>query len=85
MDILFNAISKNLPQLITAGIGIGVVWSVLSKILKILKEISELFKAVIVAFSDKKLTKDEIQTIIKEANDVKAIAQTLISSRMRRR
>lgn len=85
MDILFNAFAKNLPQLITAGIGIGVVWSVLSKILKILKEISELFKAVIVAFSDKKLTKDEIQTIIKEANDVKAIAQTLISSRMRRR
>ena len=85
MDILFNAIANNLPQLLTAGIGIGLVWRVLSKILKILNEISELFKAVIVAFSDKKLTKDEIQTIIKEANDVTAIVKTLISARMRRR
>ena len=58
--------------------GIGAVWVILSKAVKVLKEISELLNAIVVAFADKKLTKDEIDTIVKEAKDVPLAVKTLI-------
>ena len=62
----------------TAVVGIGAVWVILSKAVKVLKEISELLNAIVVAFADKKLTKDEIDTIVKEAKDVPLAVKTLI-------
>ena len=77
--LIMDYVMGNIPQILTAGIGIGAVWFILSKALKVLKEISELLNAVLVAFADKKLTKDEIDVIIKEAKDiplaVKAVVQ----------
>ena len=61
-----------------AVIGIGAIWLVLSKALGVLKEISELLSAVVAAFADKKLTKEEIDTIIKEAKDVPLAVKALI-------
>jgi len=71
-------LSGNIPQLLTAVVGIGAVWFILSKALKVLKEITELLNAIVVAFADKKLTKDEINTIVKEAKDIPIAIKTLI-------
>ncbi|MCK9555024.1 hypothetical protein M0R36_04305 [bacterium] len=77
--LILDYVTGNIPQLLTAGVGIGAVWFILAKALKVLKEISELLNAVLVAFADKKLTKDEIAVIVKEAKDiplaVKAVVQ----------
>ena len=77
--LILDYVMGNIPQLLTAGIGIGAVWFILSRALKVLKEISEFLNAVLVAFADKKLTKEEIAVIIKEAKDiplaVKAVVQ----------
>ena len=64
--------------MLTALIGIGAVWVILSKATKVLKEISELLNAIVVAFADKKLTKDEIDTIVKEAKDIPLAVKALI-------
>jgi ABC-type uncharacterized transport system permease subunit len=78
MDILMDYISGNIPQLITAVVGIGAIWLVLSKALSVLKEISELLNAIVIAFADKKLTKQEVETIVKEAKDVPLAVKALI-------
>ena len=70
MNLIMDYLSGNIPQLLTAVVGIGAVWVILSKAVKVLKEISELLNAIVVAFADKKLTKDEIETIMKEAKDI---------------
>ena len=70
MNFIMDYLSGNIPQILTAVVGIGAIWLVLSKALKVLQEISELLNAIVVAFADKKLTKDEIDTIVKEAKDV---------------
>ena len=78
MDIVMSYLSGNIPQILTAVIGIGAIWLVLSKALNVLKEITELLNAIVVAFADKKLTKDEIDTIVKEAKDVPLAVKALI-------
>jgi len=78
MNLIMDYLSGNIPQLLTAVVGIGAVWVILSKAVKVLKEISELLNAIVVAFADKKLTKDEIDTIIKEAKDVPLSVKALI-------
>ena len=78
MDFIMDYLSGNVPQLLTAVVGIGAVWFILSKALKVLKEITELLNAIVVAFADKKLTKDEIDTIVKEAKDVPLAVKALI-------
>lgn len=78
MDFIMNYLSGNIPQVLTAVVGIGAVWFILSKALKVLKEITELLNAIVVAFADKKLTKDEIDTIVKEAKDVPLAVKALI-------
>lgn len=67
--------------LITAVLTIGAVWAVISKGLKLLKEVNELMTAVIVALSDQKLTKAEVQTIIKEAKDIPLTIKTMLKDR----
>ena len=78
MDFIMDYLSGNIPQLLTAVVGIGAVWFILSKALKVLKEITELLNAIVVAFADKKLTKEEIDTIVKEAKDVPLAVKALI-------
>ena len=78
MNLIMDYLSGNIPQLLTAVVGIGAVWVILSKAVKVLKEISELLNAIVVAFADKKLTKDEIETIMKEAKDVPLAVKALI-------
>mgnify|MGYP001389620153 CR=1 FL=1 len=78
MEIIMDYLTGNVPQIITAVVGIGAVWLVMSKALNVLKEISELLSAIVVAFADKKLTKDEIDTIVKEAKDVPLAVKALI-------
>lgn len=78
MEIIMDYLTGNVPQIITAVVGIGAVWLVLSKALNVLKEISELLNAIVVAFADKKLTKDEVDVIVKEAKDVPLAVKALI-------
>ena len=78
MSLIMDYLSGNIPQLLTAVVGIGAVWFILSKALKVLKEITELLNAIVVAFADKKLTKDEIDTIVKEAKDIPVAVKALI-------
>ena len=78
MDFLMEYVKGNVPQIITAVVGIGAVWLMLSKALSVLKEISELLSAVVMAFADKKLTKEEIDMIVKEAKDVPLAVKALI-------
>ena len=78
MDFIMDYLSGNIPQLLTAIVGIGAVWVILSKAMNILKEITELLNAIVVAFADKKLTKDEIDTIVKEAKDIPLAVKSLI-------
>ena len=78
MNMLLDYVTGNIPQLLTAVVSIGAIWFVLSKALKVLQEISELLSAVVVAFADKKLTKEEIDTIVKEAKDIPPAIKALI-------
>jgi len=78
MNLIMDYLSGNIPQLLTAVVGIGAVWVILSKAVKVLKEISELLNAIVVAFADKKLTKDEIETIMKEAKDIPLAVKAII-------
>ena len=78
MGFIMDYLSGNIPQVLTTVVGIGAVWMILSKALKVLKEITELLNAIVVAFADKKLTKVEIDTIVKEAKDVPLAVKALI-------
>ena len=78
MNLIMDYLSGNIAQLLTAVVGIGAVWVILSKAVKVLKEISELLNAIVVAFADKKLTKDEIETIMKEAKDIPLAVKAII-------
>jgi len=78
MSFIMDYLSGNIPQLLTVIVGIGAVWVILSKATKVLKEISELLNAIVVALADKKLTKEEIDTIVKEAKDVPLAIKALI-------
>ena len=57
---------------------IGVVWNYASKILAVVKEVADLLNAVLVAMADQKLTKEEIDLIIKEAKEIPAVIKNLL-------
>ena len=78
MDIITSYISSNVAQLITMVVGISIVGILFSKALKLFKEISELLQAIVVAFADKKLTKKELDIIVKEAKDVPLAIKALL-------
>lgn len=79
MNIIIDYLVGNVPQIITTVVGIGVVWLILSKALNVLKEVSDLLNAIVVAFADKKLTSDEVDAIVKEAKDIPVAVKNLLS------
>ena len=79
MAILMDYVKGNVPQIVTVLIGISAVWVILAKAMKVLKEISELLNAIVVALADKKLTKEEIDTIVKEAKDIPIAVKNLLN------
>jgi len=61
-------------------LGIGVVYKYVKSAMMPLKEVGELILTVVNALEDKQLTKEEIEKIIKEAQDVpKAVKEALES------
>jgi len=78
MQSVFQYILDNLPQILTAVFTIGIVWKYVGKFLGVVKEVKELAEAVIIAMADKKLTKEEIEAIVKEAKDVPEAIKNLI-------
>lgn len=78
MSFIMDYLSGNIPQVLTVVLGVSAVWIISSKALKVLKEISDLLNAIVVALSDKKLTKEEIDTIVKEAKDIPLAVKALI-------
>ena len=79
MAILMDYVKGNVPQIVTVLIGISAVWVILAKAMKVLKEISELLNAIVVALADKKLTEEEIDTIVKEAKDIPIAVKNLLN------
>lgn len=78
MNVIASYLSNNVVQLITMSLGITIVSVLFSKALKLFKEISELLQAIVVAFADKKLTKEELDIIVKEAKDVPLAVKALL-------
>jgi hypothetical protein len=81
MDNVWNVIGTNLPTIITLLVGITVIWAYATKLLVVVKEIQELATAIIVAFADQKVTKEEIDAIVKEAKDVPAAIKELLDKK----
>lgn len=54
-------------------VSLPIIKKVIGKFYMPLKEVSELVQTILKAVEDKKITKEEIQDIIKEAKDVKNI------------
>ena len=70
-------------EIILAGVpillGIGFIWTKVSKVVAVLKEVTELLVKVTGALEDKRLTPEEIQVIKKEAIDVAVAAKAVFS------
>lgn len=86
MEAVWDLIKEYLPQITSFILGIGVIAVVITKfkaILKgligILKEAVELLSSVLEALNDGKLTKAEIDNIVKEFNDLIAKAKDLVT------
>ena len=60
-------------------LGVGFIWTRVSKLLVLLKEVTDVLVAVTKAFDDKKLTPEEIEEIKKQAVEVAAAAKALVS------
>lgn len=70
MDVILQFLMDNLGTLTTSVLSVGVVWIFVAKSSKVLKEVADLLTAVVVALADKRLTKEEVETIIEEAKDI---------------
>ena len=70
MDLVLGLLKGNLDTLFNGILGLSVVWAIVAKGLPALKEISELLAVVVAALADKKITKDEMENIIKQAKDI---------------
>ncbi len=77
MDVLLN----NLPTLLGVLLGVGVIWKYVSKIIVILLEVKELLDVLLAALSDKKLTKEEVDQIVKEARDIPEALKNIFKSK----
>ena len=73
------SITSYLPQVVTLILGIGAVWLFVSKLHKLVIEIDDLLKALIVALADKAITTEELNQIIKEASDIPKAFKSLFS------
>ena len=61
-----------LISIIPAVLGISFIWGKVDKILKALKECSDVLTSIVVSFDDKELSKEELQQIKKKG--IEAIA-----------
>jgi len=75
--MFLQIILDNLPTILTIIVGSALVWKHIDKALKLMKELQELFTVVLGALADKKLTKKEIDNIVKESKDVGQALKTL--------
>lgn len=67
---MIENIINNLPAIATALIALGIVRSYMKKLLALNKEVMELQSAIVEAMEDDKITKEELEDIIKEAQDI---------------
>lgn len=78
---MWDVVLNNLPAILTAAIGLALVWKYVGSALAIVKELQELLKAVIVALADRKLSQEEIDTIIAEGGDLIAAIKELLNKK----
>jgi len=79
MEIIVNA----LPAVITSLIAISIVWKYGMKAMRLITEVKELLTAILIAFTadedgQVRLTREELDTIIKEAKDIPAAIASVI-------
>lgn len=60
-------------------LGVGFIWTRVSRLMTLLKEISDVLLTVANSLGDKQLTVEEIDKIKKEALEVAAAAKALVS------
>lgn len=65
-------------MILGAALTVGIVWKYVSKVLVVIKEVADLLNVLLVAMADQKLTKEEIDSIIKEAKDIPAAIKGLL-------
>lgn len=75
---MWETISPYILPVLGFVLTIGVVWAGVRKILTLLKEVVDLLNVFIVALADQKLTKEEIDSIIKEAKEIPAAIKDLL-------
>ncbi len=76
---MLDTIIENLPIIITLALSVTLLWSRISKALVVVKETQELLTAIIIAFADQKITREELDTIVKEAKDIPTAIKDLIT------
>ena len=67
---MIDKLIENLPMLIAAIATVGIVRSYMKKLLALNKEVMELQNAIVEAMEDDKITKEELERIKKEAQDI---------------
>lgn len=67
---MIDKLIENLPAIATALIALGIVRSYMKKLLALNKEVMELQSVIAAAMEDNKITKEELERIKKEAQDI---------------
>jgi len=67
---MIDMITENLPVIVTAFATIGIVRAYMRKILALVTEVKELETVIVKAMEDDKITKEELEKIKKEAQDI---------------
>lgn len=67
---MIDKLIENLPAILGAVATIGIVRSYMRKLLALNKEVMELQSAIVKAMEDDKITKEELEEIMKEARDI---------------
>jgi len=75
---MIDKLMENLPAIVTALAALGIVRAYMKKILSLVTEVKELEAVIVKAMEDKKLTDEELQSIMKEAKDIPGAASKCI-------
>lgn len=73
MDTILDLLLNYIGEISAFILGLGVVAGLVTKFKSILKELIEILQTVLLALQDGKITKAEIEDIIKEAKDLISI------------
>ena len=73
MDTILDLLLNYIGEISAFILGLGVVVGIVTKFKSILKELIEMLQTVLLALQDGKITKAEIEDIIKEAKDLISI------------